>query len=1056
MTDAHLSGIAQNVLAVDRGLAHAHLTFIPDWRQPRFFTTLKLPPDLSSISQYKAEVVTLLDDALAVREVSGYSLPVLAGVKLLAALNAAELPRLSPSVAVWSLAAKLLLDLVTRERIVPKVIVDHEVPYARTVVALTGDDMDCVSALARSFPLAAHSVPLPKRINKRQGEADTLQPTTVWGSEALLRTFLDMSADAVVRAAAQEKPRKQAHYDLSELGQPIAADAPWPMRFVAALIETPDRLEDVARNDIGAFAPQGFVERGLLDELHAWSQPALRSTNGLPRICFQLQLPADDAVTGATQFYLRFLLQASDDPRVLVPASDVFAEAETLQSLHCTPRIAEEQLLKSLVRAGRIFPPIEISLRQARPDHMKLTAEAAWRFISEAAAALGEAGMCVDVPPELQRMGEQRLRMRMHIGIAANDAQAGTAPQVLKFRWTAELSGEQITAADLNDLAATGAPLQRYRGRWVAVDRAELQHAQKLLAQGGGTMSRAAALAAVLGGAPVSNSTLPVTVDAEEELARLLQALQSNVTPEIIAPASLHGELRPYQLRGFAWLSQMAQLNLGACLADDMGLGKTVQLLAFLLGRRESQNRFPANGRMHRAPILLVCPTSVLSNWQREIERFAPGIPMHAHYGVERARNPQALAALADGGIVMTSYGLLRRDAELLSEMQWDVAVLDEAQNIKNAGSRTARVARRLKANFRVALTGTPVENRLTELWSISEFLNPGLLGSFEGFRRDIALPIERFAREDVAERLKRIVRPLILRRVKTDPSVIQDLPSKQEMTVFCMLTREQASLYQAALDTAMENIEAAQGIERRGFVLALITALKQVCNHPAQYLHEAGPLENRSGKLQRLREMLEETIAAGDRVLVFTQYREMGQHLVRALTTHFGDTVQFLHGGTPRAARDAMVERFQDAAPGPQIFVLSLKAGGTGLNLTAATHVFHYDRWWNPAVEDQATDRAYRIGQHRNVQVHKFLCAGTIEEKIDRMLNAKRDLAAKIVGEGEQWITELDNAQLRELFSLAPNVVVSNEEADVGDDRSAISSRKRKPAKRVLREGIA
>jgi SNF2 family DNA or RNA helicase len=356
-----------------------------------------------------------------------------------------------------------------------------------------------------------------------------------------------------------------------------------------------------------------------------------------------------------------------------------------------------------------------------------------------------------------------------------------------------------------------------------------------------------------------------------------------------------------------------------------------------------------------------------------------------------------------------------------------------------------------LQAEFRVALTGTPVENRLTELWSIAEFLNPGMLGSYEGFRREIAIPIERFAREDVAERLKHIVRPLILRRVKSDASIIQDLPPKQEMTVYCTLTREQASLYQAELDAAMENIENADGIARRGQVLALITALKQICNHPAQYLREAGPLGGRSGKMERLREMLEEALAAGDRVLVFTQYREMGARLVSELTRHFGSSIQYLHGGTPRATRDVMIRRFQEQANGPRIFVLSLKAGGTGLNLTAATHVFHYDRWWNPAVEDQATDRAYRIGQQRKVQVHKFLCAGTIEERVNQMLEAKRDLAARIVGQGEQWITELNNDQLRELFSLAPNAFIGSEE-NGSDEADAEGESVSKPSARRKR----
>jgi SNF2 family DNA or RNA helicase len=385
---------------------------------------------------------------------------------------------------------------------------------------------------------------------------------------------------------------------------------------------------------------------------------------------------------------------------------------------------------------------------------------------------------------------------------------------------------------------------------------------------------------------------------------------------------------------------------------------------------------------------------------------------VQTHDGTTRARNIEDIATYKPLTVVLCSYAILRRDAELLTQVDWAMAVLDEAQNIKNAESITARTARTLRVDTRIALTGTPVENRLDELWSICEFLNPGLLGPLNTFRRHIALPIERFGREDVAESLKRIVRPLILRRVKSDTSIIQDLPSKQESKVFCLLTREQAQLYQTALDENLLAIEGADGIERRGHVLKLITELKQICNHPAQYLKEEGPVAQRSGKLERLREMLDEVLASDERALIFTQYREMGALLKRELAREFGRDVFFLHGGTPRAARDAMVARFQNDPSASPVFILSVKAGGTGLNLTAATHVFHYDRWWNPAVEDQATDRAYRIGQQERVQVHKFLCAGSIEERVDALLESKRDLAARIVGQGEQWITELSNAE--------------------------------------------
>ena len=466
-----------------------------------------------------------------------------------------------------------------------------------------------------------------------------------------------------------------------------------------------------------------------------------------------------------------------------------------------------------------------------------------------------------------------------------------------------------------------------------------------------------------------------------------------------------------------------------------MGLGKTVQLIAFLLARRAAR---PDDGR----PTLIVCPTSVLGNWERELSRFAPTLPVLRHHGPERARRPDALRSAPPHAAVITTYALLRRDATLLGQIDWAVASLDEAQNIKNAASRQAQAARALKAAHRFALTGTPVENRLAELWSIFEFCAPGLLGPLERFRKRFALPIERYRDERAARDLRRLVGPFILRRVKSDPAIIPDLPPKQEMAVVCTLSREQATLYQAAVEDTMERIEAAEGIQRRGLVLALLTALKQICNHPAHYLREPGPLPGRSGKLDRLTEMLEETVAAGDRALIFTQFREMGDRLVGHLARALETEVLFLHGGVPRVARDAMVHRFQEETSGPSLFVLSLKAGGTGLNLTRASRVFHYDRWWNPAVEDQATDRAHRIGQRQVIQVYRFLTAGTVEEKIDALLIDKRALADRIVGAGEAWITELSDIELRQLLSLGRDAVV-------GDDLDEPSSAERVTSKR-------
>jgi SNF2 family DNA or RNA helicase len=415
---------------------------------------------------------------------------------------------------------------------------------------------------------------------------------------------------------------------------------------------------------------------------------------------------------------------------------------------------------------------------------------------------------------------------------------------------------------------------------------------------------------------------------------------------------------------------------------------------------------------------------SLVGNWQREAERFTPDLAVHVHHGSDRLSGPELHAALSGADLVITTYALAARDREALAAVPWHRVVCDEAQNIKNAGTRQARAVRGLPARSRLALTGTPVENHLGELWSIMEFTSPGLLGPAQKFRENFAVPVQRHGDEEAAARLKRLTGPFVLRRVKTDRSIISDLPDKIEMKIWCTLTPEQASLYQATVTDMLARIDSAEGdMERRGLVLATMAKLKQVCNHPAHLLGDGSRLPGRSGKLARLEEICDEIVAAGDKALCFTQYAEFGRVLQPYLAARLGCPVLYLHGGTAKKARDALVAEFQEAT-GPAVFLLSLKAGGTGLNLTAASHVIHFDRWWNPAVEDQATDRAYRIGQRNDVQVRKFVCVGTLEERIDAMIEEKKALAERIVGTGEGWLTELSSADLREVLALGKEAV--------------------------------
>jgi SNF2 family DNA or RNA helicase len=425
-----------------------------------------------------------------------------------------------------------------------------------------------------------------------------------------------------------------------------------------------------------------------------------------------------------------------------------------------------------------------------------------------------------------------------------------------------------------------------------------------------------------------------------------------------------------------------------------------------------------------RRPMLLICPTSVVGNWEKEATRFTPDLPVLVHHGLARRKGDAFRQEANEHALVISSYALLQRDLEVLRKVSWSALILDEAQNVKNAQTKQAKAARSIPPGTRIALTGTPVENNVGDLWSLMEFLNPGLLGTQAEFKRRFFLPIQADRDPEALERLRCLTGPFILRRLKSDKSIIADLPEKMEMKVYCTLTREQASLYQAVVSEVEQALEAAEGIQRKGLVLATLSKLKQVCNHPAQFLGDNSAIEGRSGKLARLTEMLEEVLAEGDRALVFSQFAEMGAILKRHLQESFGREALFLHGGTPKRERDRMVERFQAQADAPPLFILSLKAGGTGLNLTSANHVFHFDRWWNPAVENQATDRAFRIGQKRRVQVHKFVCAGTLEEKIDEMIERKQELAQRIVGAGESWLTELSTAELRDIMALRGSAV--------------------------------
>ncbi|MFD1812786.1 DEAD/DEAH box helicase [Rhodococcus gannanensis] len=592
--------------------------------------------------------------------------------------------------------------------------------------------------------------------------------------------------------------------------------------------------------------------------------------------------------------------------------------------------------------------------------------------------------------------------------------------QLLSYNWELAIGDLVLTAAEVERLARSAADLVQLRGQWVQADAAALAKAAKYVGAHGsdGSTTLGGLLAQLTAADPP-----PLPVDSVTATGWVSSLLGGGARPDPVPPpAALEATLRPYQQRGLDWLAFMSGLGLGGILADDMGLGKTVQLLALLAHERERSDAAVA-------PTLLVCPMSVVGNWQREAARFTPGLRVHVHHGPGRLRDSAFAAAVADSDLVITTYAVATRDVELMHEKRWGRVVLDEAQHIKNAATAQSRAVRSIPARHRLALTGTPVENRLEELRSILDFANPGLLGSPQQFRARFAVPIERLQDESALARLRTVTSPFVLRRVKTDPAVIADLPEKFEMTVRANLTAEQAGLYRGVLDDMTRRLRDADNPRaRKGVVLAALTRLKQVCNHPAHFLADGSPAvrrgRHRSGKLALVEDIVESVLADDERVLLFTQFREFGAIVAPYLAERFGVDVPFLHGGVSRTARDAMVRDFQDGASASPIMLLSLKAGGTGLNLTAANHVVHLDRWWNPAVENQATDRAFRIGQRRDVQVRKLLCVGTLEERIDAMLTGKAELADLAVGVGEKWITEMSDDELAALMMLGEDAV--------------------------------
>ncbi len=877
-----------------------------------------------------------------------------------------------------------------------------------------------------------------------------------------------------------ERAFERASNDGAEIGTGAGAGIPFidglQAAFSAAVIQhdyaTEAAVADLRREFPLLFQREGGVAAGF--DAKQWLVAVGWKADTAPfRPLLQLLEPEDIEPDWHLQLVLQDKLDAATLVHVRLAAEgSVLGAWPSSWSEHVLDRAASwlERLRASL--PATLFAPAEsVDIFSGALDD-----EAAWRFLTADSQRLIEAGWQVLLPAwwEAASRKKPRLRARVKSGAGSrSDRSLFGLDSLIEYDWRIAIGEADLSEAEFAELLARNARLVQFRGQWIQLDPALLAQIRQAMAR----VDKAQGLSFqdvlqlhLLGGHDAADGTssedqslqvvddserLKLEVELNEHLVQLIGQLDQQADlPNLAVPASLHAELRPYQQSGFAWLTFLRRFGLGACLADDMGLGKTVQFIAYLLYIKENTMGDSS------VPSLLICPTSVLGNWEKELTRFAPSLNVILHYGNRRLGSEAFIEATRGADLVLTSYAISALDQETLQQITWTSLCLDEAQNIKNAQTKQSSAVRSIPARHRIALTGTPIENRLSELWSIYDFINPGYLGNANSFNKRFSNAIEKDHDEQRTNDLQKLVKPFMLRRKKKDPAIQLDLPEKNEMKTYINLTTEQGALYEQTVNQLMERMQQLEGIERKGAILATLTKLKQLCDHPILMTKEPLPdnsrsvapndnrngqdlsnditsgnsndieidiesLINRSSKLERLLAMVKELREEGERCLIFTQYIGMGQMLKLVLEHELQEPVLYLNGSTSKSARDRMIEQFQamdQSLPSerqPNVFILSLKAGGVGLNLTAANHVFHFDRWWNPAVENQATDRAYRMGQTRDVQVHKFIALGTLEERIDEMLDNKQQLSENVISSSEGWITELSTEALKDLFTL-------------------------------------
>jgi len=868
----------------------------------------------------------------------------------------------SPVLRYWSQAASLVLESLAAQQFIPTIAGKQ----ARWQAILDSPrDSARLTRLAESMPPVCRAEASSPTGRGAGDEGDSISP------KQLLSSFINTFVDSLIRAWGRNAAPNSS---------PAETDP--AHRWLQALF-APDAALNLTVN-------QAY---SLTSGYQAWMRNLHVAGDAAFRIAFRLEAPA----LQNQDWRLHYLIQAKNDPSLLIPAGEVWKKTRGVLT-HLGHRFEQpqEKLLTGLGYASRLFPPIGDSLKGKCPTELRIDTGGAYTFLRETAPVLEHAGFGILVPPWWNKKGA-RLGVKVKMTSRNEKGVPGrmTLDNLVRYQWQLSVGETELSEAEFRALADLKSPLVQIRGQWVSLDAEQIAAAIHFWEkqQLEGEMGLLEAVRIGLGGEAQVGGLPMDGVDADDWLCDWLEKFSQPARLEVLPPpAGLIAQLRPYQEYGYSWLSFLRRWGMGACLADDMGLGKTIQTIAWLLREKEERTDVSA-----RSPALLIAPTSVVTNWEREIARFAPGLQPYVHRGADRLKGGAFHEAIAGRDVVLTSYPVARLDAGSLQSIQWSALILDEAQNIKNPDAKQTQVIRKLDADFRIALTGTLVENRLSELWSIMHFLNPGYLGARKAFREKFALPIERYQDTTALDQLKALTTPFILRRVKTDPRVLTELPEKVETRVYVTLTEEQATLYETVVQDVMQEIESGEGVRRRGLVLSMLMQLKQICNHPDQYLGKDGFSEVESGKFTRLREICETVYEKREKALVFTQFREIAEPLKDYLETVFGHKGLVFHGGTPVKKRREIIESFQNGSEYIPFMVLSIKAGGFGLNL------------------------AFRIGQKKNVLVHKFIARGTLEEKIDAMLEEKKGLSDEIIrSSGEEWITGMSNERLMNLFTLS------------------------------------